>query len=162
MPLEETLAAFTALTDTGKIRHWGVSNFDVADMDELASLPGGDGVASNQVLYNLARRGIEFDLLPWCGVRGIPVTAYSPIEQGRLLGHPELRRIASHNNATPAQVALAWALRNERVVAIPKAGTPAHAEQNRAALDLLLSPDDIAALDRSFPPPTAPRALEMI
>jgi diketogulonate reductase-like aldo/keto reductase len=105
----------------GKIRHWGVSNFDVADMEELSSLTGGDDVATDQVLYNLTRRGIEWDLLPWCKERQVPVMAYSPVEQGRLLGHPDLHRVADRHRATAAQIALAWVLRTEGVIAIPRA-----------------------------------------
>lgn len=161
-PLAETLDALLTLQRDGKIRDWGVSNFDVDDMEELFSLPGGDGVATNQVLYNLTRRGIEFDLLPWCRERGIPVMAYSPIEQGRLVGHRALRDIAARHDATTAQVALAWTLREKGVVAIPKAGSAAHVEENRAALDLRLSQQDLAELDRAFPPPEGPVPLEMI
>jgi diketogulonate reductase-like aldo/keto reductase len=161
-PLAETLDAFAALVRAGKIRHWGVSNFDLADMEELARLPGGSAAATNQVLYNLSRRGIEYDLLPWCGARGLPVTAYSPIEQGRILDHPALQGVAARHGATPAQVALAWLLRQGGLIAIPKAGTPAHVRENRAALDLRLTPPDLAALDRAFPPPTRPRPLEML
>jgi diketogulonate reductase-like aldo/keto reductase len=162
VPLAETLEAFVALTRTGKIRHWGVSNFDVADMEELERTPGGGAVATDQVLYNLTRRGIEYDLLPWCRKRGIPVMAYSPVEQGRLLNHPQLQDIAERHRATPAQVALAWVVRQDGLVAIPKAGTPAHVRENRAALDILLTDEDLAALDRVFPPPTGPQPLEMI
>jgi diketogulonate reductase-like aldo/keto reductase len=162
IPLEETLDAFAALVRTGKIRHWGVSNFDVSDMEELVDLPGGTAVATDQVLYNLTRRGIEYDLLPWCRERGLPIMAYSPIEQGRLLGHRELQNVAARHGATPAQVALAWVLRQDGVSAIPRAGTPAHVRENRAALDLRLTEQDLAALDRSFPPPTEPRPLEML
>jgi diketogulonate reductase-like aldo/keto reductase len=162
VPLAETLEAFVALTRTGKIRHWGVSNFDVADMEELEGTPGGGAVATDQVLYNLTRRGIEYDLLPWCRKRGIPIMAYSPVEQGRLLNHPQLQDIADRHRATPAQVALAWVVRQDGLVAIPKAGTPAHVRENRAALDILLTDEDLAALDRVFPPPTGPQPLEMI
>lgn len=162
VPLEETLDAFLALQDAGKIRYWGVSNFDVTDMAELALLPFGHAVATDQVLYNLTRRGIEFDLLPWCTDRDMPLMAYSPIEQGRLLAYPELKNIAARHQATPAQIALAWVLHSGRVIAIPKAATTAHVRQNHAALDLELSPEDLAELDRAFPPPNAPRALEMI
>jgi diketogulonate reductase-like aldo/keto reductase len=162
VPLEETLAAFQSLVTSGKIRYWGVSNFDVMDMVELVGLPGGGAVATDQVLYNLTGRGIEYDLLPWCQGRHIPVMAYSPIERGRLVGHPALQAVAARHGATPAQVALAWVLRQEGVNAIPKAGTPAHARENRAALDLRLSAPDLAALDRAFPPPTGPRPLEVL
>jgi diketogulonate reductase-like aldo/keto reductase len=162
-PLEETVEAFHELVRAGKIRYWGVSNLDVADLQELLGVPpDGPPVQTDQVLYNLTRRGIELDLLPWCRAQGIPVMAYSPIEQGRLLQNPALRRIASRHGATPAQVALAWVLRLDGVSAIPKAGTPAHVEENRAAVDLRLDAEDLAALDRAFPRPTEPRPLEMI
>jgi diketogulonate reductase-like aldo/keto reductase len=161
-PLEETLAGFAELLRTGKIRYWGVSNFDLDDMAELASLAGGADVAANQVLYNLTRRGIEFDLLPQCARAGIPLMAYSPVEQGRLLPHPVLKAIARRHNATPAQVALAWVLRNEGMIAIPKASSVEHVEQNRHALDIVLAPADLAGLDRAFAPPKARKPLEMI
>jgi diketogulonate reductase-like aldo/keto reductase len=162
VPLAETLAAFAALKNAGKIRNWGVSNFDLSDMRELLSLPGGPEVATNQVLYNLTRRGIEWDLLPWCEQHAIPVMAYSPIEQGRLLDDPTLKAIASRHGATPAQVALAWVLRRDRVIAIPRAGTPDHVRENHEALYLTLSQQDIDMLDRVFPPPAGPGPLEMI
>lgn len=162
VPLEETLEAFDALLRAGKIRHWGVSNFDTPDMEELCALPGGNAVAVNQVLYNLMRRGIEFDLIPWCRQRTLPVMAYSPLEQGRLLGNPELLRLAAEYSATPAQIALRWVLRNESTIALPKAGTPDHARQLRNALDIPLSPQDMAALDRAFPPPKRKIPLEVI
>jgi diketogulonate reductase-like aldo/keto reductase len=161
-PLAETLEAFATLQRDGKIAHWGVSNFDVNDMEELVEVAGGEAVETNQVLYNLTRRGIEFDLLPWSQQRGIPVMAYSPIEQGRLLGNPTLKRIAIAHAATPAQVALRWALRERHVIAIPKAGTIAHVQENRRALDLTLTAEDFAALDRAFPPPKGPQPLEML
>jgi diketogulonate reductase-like aldo/keto reductase len=162
VPLAETLEAFEQLVRAGKIRHWGVSNLDLEDMVELVGLRGGPAVATDQVLYNLMRRGIEYDLLPWCDQHKLPLMAYSPLEQTRLLGGGELRRIAERYSVTPAQVALAWVLRNDRIIAIPKAGTPAHVAQNRSALDITLSKEDCAALDRAFPPPTAKRPLEMI
>jgi diketogulonate reductase-like aldo/keto reductase len=161
-PLEETLDAFTTLVDEGKIRHWGVSNFDPADMEELVALPGGEDVATNQVLYNLSRRGIEWDLVPWSRGRGLPIMAYSPIEQGRLLGHSALEAVAGRYDATPAQVALAWVLRHDHVATVPKAGTPAHVRENHAALELELTEEDLDELDRSFPPPTGPQPLEML
>ena len=161
-PLAETLSAFEELVRTGKIRHWGVSNFDLADMKELVRLRGGSSAATNQVLYNLTRRGIEHDLLPWCQEHGVPVMAYSPIEQGRVLGHRALQEVAKRRAATPAQVGLAWVLRQDRVIAIPKAGTAVHVRENRGALDVELTAEDIEALDRAFPPPTGPRALEML
>ena len=161
-PLAGTLKAFAALARDGKIRHWGVSNFDISDMEELWGLPGGRDCASNQVLYNLRRRGIEHDVLPWCQKKTIPIMAYSPVEQGRLLDHRALAAVAKTHDATPAQVALAWAMREEGVIAIPKAGTIAHVKENRAALDLSLTKDDLAALDRAFPPPKGARPLEML
>ena len=161
-PLEDTLDAFTTLVDEGKIRHWGVSNFDPADMEELVGLPGSEDVGTNQVLYNLSRRGIEWDLLPWCRERGLPVMAYSPIEQGRLLDDSVLRAIAGRHDATPAQVAVAWVLRHDHVITVPKAGTPAHVLENHAALELELTEGDLDELDRAFPPPTGPQPLEML
>jgi diketogulonate reductase-like aldo/keto reductase len=162
VPLPQTLAGFAELQRTGRIRHWGVSNFAIQDMAELVRLPGGDAVQTDQVLYNLARRGIEWDLLPWCLEAGVPVMAYSPIEQGRLLQHPVVADVAARHEATPAQVALAWVLAHESVIAIPRAGTPEHVRENRGALDLRLTAVDIADLDDAFPPPTGPRPLEMV
>lgn len=161
-PLAETLDGFAALADAGKIRRWGVSNLDVLDMEELVRLPGGPAVQTDQVLYNLTRRGVEFDLLPWCRERRLPIMAYSPIEQGRLLDHAELRDVAARHDASTAQVALAWLLRRDGVIAIPKASTPRHVRDNRAALDLDLTDEDLTALDRAFPPPTAKRSLEIL
>jgi diketogulonate reductase-like aldo/keto reductase len=162
VPLEETLEAFAALVAAGKIRHFGVSNFDTADMEELWNTPGGRSTATNQVLYNLSRRGIEFDLIPWCQKRSMPIMAYSPIEQGRILRHPELQAIAARHNATAAQVALAWVIRQDGIIAIPKAGTATHVKENRAAANLKLAPEDFALLDRVFPPPNSPQPLEML
>jgi diketogulonate reductase-like aldo/keto reductase len=162
VPLAETLEAFAALRRAGKIRHYGVSNFGIADMVELMSLPGGSDTAANQVLYNLSRRGIEWDLLPWCREHRMPVMAYSPIEQGRLLGKRALSELARRRGVTPAQVALAWLLAREPVIAIPKAGQPAHVRENRAALDLVLAPEELAELDRAFPPPDHAKPLEML
>ncbi len=162
VPLDDTVEAFEELVEAEKILHWGVSNFDIADVGELWKTPGGKAVASNQVLYNLSRRGIEFDLMPWGRQHGIPTMAYSPIEQGRLLGHPVLREIASQHSATPAQVALAWAMRHDDVIVIPKASTLAHVEEDLKALDVLLTHDDFVALDRAFPPPRKPEPLDML
>jgi len=162
VPLEETVDAFTTLVQTGKIRHWGVSNFDTEDMQEIASIAAGMDVATNQVLYNSSRRGIEWDLLPWCLERHIPLMAYSPIEQGRLLHHPTLQTVAARHNATAAQIALAWVLQQEQVIAIPKAGKLAHVQENHAALDIHLTPDDLVEFDRAFPPPTRKQPLEML
>lgn len=162
VPLAETVEAFEALRAAGKIRQWGVSNLDLADMQELMDVPHGNAVQTNQVLYNLTRRGIEFDLQPWCRERHIPLMAYSPIEQGRLLGHPALTTIAAAHGVSPAQVALAWLLRQEDVIVIPKSSRPAHIDDNLAALDLTLSADDLAALDRAFPPPRRATPLDML
>jgi len=161
VPLEETLEGFTALMRAGKIRRWGVSNFDVDDMEELLALAGGDGVATNQVMYNLKRRGIEYALLPWSRKRHIPIMAYSPLDQGgSLLRSQELRLVADRHGATPAQMALAWTIRQEGVFAIPKAGREAHVRENHAALNLKLSAQDLAELDRAFPPPAKKKPLE--
>jgi diketogulonate reductase-like aldo/keto reductase len=162
VPLKDTLAGFESLISAGKIRQWGVSNFDVADMLELAGLANGGAVATDQVLYNLTRRGVEFDLLPECSEQAIPLMAYSPIEQGGVLGNPALKRIAARHHATPAQVALAWVLRREGVIAIPKAGSLEHVRENRAALAVHLDERDLAELDVAFPPPSAPMPLEII
>jgi diketogulonate reductase-like aldo/keto reductase len=161
-PLRETVDAFTQLVAAARIRQWGVSNFDLDDMRELVATPGGTEVACNQVLYNLSRRGIEFDLLPWCRARGIPIMAYSPIEQARLLGHEVVIRVAARHDATPAQLCLAWVVRQEGVIAIPKAGTPEHVREDRDALALKLTPDDLQELDEAFPPPRGPQPLETI
>jgi diketogulonate reductase-like aldo/keto reductase len=162
VPLEETFEAFDTLVGAGKIRHWGVSNFDVADMQELVNIPGGDEVAVDQVLYNLAHRGIEYDLLPWCRDGGVPIMAYSPIEQGRVLREPALHAIAArHPGATAAQLALAWVLRQDGVCAIPQSGRPDHVRENRGALDVRLTPEDLADLDLAFPPPTRKQPLAM-
>jgi len=162
VPLAETLEAFQTLRRAGKIRHYGVSNFGIADMAELWSLPGGADTAANQVLYNLTRRGIEWDLLPWCRERRLPVMAYSPIEQGRILRKRALGELARRRGVAPAQMALAWLLTREPVIVIPKAGRPEHVRENRAALDLVLAPDELAELDRAFPPPDRARPLEML
>ncbi len=161
-PLEETLDGLATLVDQGKIRHWGVSNFDRDDMDELVSLSGGEAVATDQVLYNLTRRGIELDLVPWCQERELPVMAYAPIEQGRLLDHPALEEVADRHDATASQVALAWVLRQEGFFTIPKAGQPGHVRENRGALDVQLGDDDLAELDQAFPAPSEPQPLEIL
>jgi diketogulonate reductase-like aldo/keto reductase len=164
IPLAETLEAFDTLKRDGKIRHWGVSNFDVDDMEELVALKAlsGSSVATNQVLYNLTRRGVEHDLLPWCRARGISVMAYSPLEQGRLLTNKTLNALADRLNATSAQIALAWILRQPGVLAIPKAGHPDRVRENRRAVDVHLAADDLAALDRTFRPPTRKTPLEIL
>lgn len=162
VPLAETLEGFAALQRAGMVRHWGVSNLDTDDMEELVGLPNGETVATDQVLYNLARRGIEYDLMPWCRSRAIPIMAYSPIEQGRLLALRALRDVAVRHGAKPAQVALAWVIRHDGVVAIPRAGTPEHVRENRAAADLRLTKEDLAELDAAFPPPRAKRPLDVL
>ena len=162
IPLEHTLKGFESLLAAGKVRYWGVSNFDVDDLEELASLPDGRACATNQVLYNLTRRGIEWDLLPWCKQQRMPVMAYSPIEQARLLSNATLARIAERHEATPAQVALAWVLQMEGTIAIPRTGRAAHVDENRAALDIRLTGQDRVELDRAFPPPRKKQSLEMI
>ncbi|HET7680665.1 MAG TPA: aldo/keto reductase [Xanthobacteraceae bacterium] len=161
-PLSETVDAFETLVKAGKIRSWGVSNFDVEDMQELMALPGGKACAINQVLFNLSRRGIEQGLIPWSRKHNIPIMAYSPVEQGRLLGEPALRKVAERLNATPAQVALAWVLAHPDICAIPKAGRVEHVRENHAALSLRLTKEDMAALDAAFPPPGRPMPLEML
>jgi diketogulonate reductase-like aldo/keto reductase len=162
VPLEATLAGFSSLIRAGKICYWGVSNFDLSDMQELVALPGGNEVAINQVLYNLTRRGIEWDLLPWCRSRRIQIMAYSPIEQGRMLKQPELKKVTTRLGATPAQVALAWVIRQDGVIAIPKMGTPEHVRENRAALEFRLSDPDLGLLNRAFPPPSGKVPLETL
>lgn len=161
-PLAETLEAFTALHAAGKIIDWGVSNFDMSDMQELAKLSPNEKPTTNQVLYNLTRRGIEFDLVPWCRKRGVPIMAYSPIEQGRMLSHPALQSVAQRRDTTPAQVALAWLMQQDGIIVIPKAGNRAHVEEDIAALDLKLDAGDLASLDRAFPPPTKAKPLEIL
>ena len=161
-PLEETVEAFETLKAQGKIVDWGVSNFDTDDMEELFALPDGRNCAANQVLYNLSRRGPDYDLLPWCQQHGIPVMAYSPIEQGKLLKNHELIRIAKAYQATPAQLALAFILERDGVIAIPKSAKPERVEENRGATDLDISDEDWAALDAAFPPPQKKVSLEML
>jgi diketogulonate reductase-like aldo/keto reductase len=161
-PLVETLEAFEKLREQGKIRHYGVSNFDRTDLDEIGRLSGGAAIETDQVLYNLKRRGIEYDLLPSCRERRLPVMAYSPVEQGRLLDNKVLAEIGEQHRATAAQIALAWVLRQDLVCAIPKASNPAHVRENRAALDIELTEQDLSRLDREFPPPNRPVPLEMI
>jgi diketogulonate reductase-like aldo/keto reductase len=162
VPLEKTIAGFEALVQNGSIRQWGVSNFDVADLEELVALPGGSAVGVNQVLYNLTRRGVEYDLFPWCAEQALPVMAYSPVEQGRLLQHPVLVDVAARHDVTPGQIALAWVLRNDGIIAIPKAGTPDHVYENRAAVAVRLTEDDLRALDIAFPPPRRKQPLAVL
>jgi diketogulonate reductase-like aldo/keto reductase len=158
----ETLESFEALRKAGKIRHYGVSNLDLDDMKEWTSLSGGDAVATNQLLYNLTRRGIEWDLLPWLRAKRIPVMAYSPIEQARLARNPKLKDFAKRHNMTPAQAALAWLLAKDDVIAIPKTGHRERVRENFGALEHQLSAEHLAELDRLFPPPKAAVPLEML
>jgi diketogulonate reductase-like aldo/keto reductase len=162
VPLAETLAGFARLQRDGKIRHHGVSNFDLNDMKEWVGLAGGESVAANQILYNLSRRGPEWELIPWCRERGIAIMAYSPLEQGRMLDNRILRDVAARHGATAAQVALAWLLRQDGMIVIPKATRLEHVRENRAAADLRLGEEDLAALDRAFPPPTSRTQLGML
>lgn len=160
--LHETVSGMEELRSAGKIRHWGVSNLDMTEMDNLMRIEHGSGCATDQLLYNLARRGIEYDLLPWCRDRRMPVMAYSPLDEGRLLKNPAIGKVASVRGVTPAQVALAWSLRRDGVIAIPKAANECHVRENAASLELTLTADDLALLDDAFPPPTRPEPLDMI
>jgi diketogulonate reductase-like aldo/keto reductase len=162
VPLAQTLAGLAALQQDGKIRHYGVSNLDLADMQELWALPGGEGVQTNQLLYNLSRRGIEWDLLPWMRERRMPVMAYSPVEQARLLRHRGLAAFAKRHGMTAAQAALAWLLGQGDVIAIPKTGDPGRLRENAAAAALELDSAQMAELAALFPAPAGPSALEMI
>jgi diketogulonate reductase-like aldo/keto reductase len=161
IPLAETVEGMEALKAAGKIGAWGVSNLDRADMDELAHA-GGAGCAADQILYNVSRRGSEFDLLPALAERGVVAMAYSPIEQGRLSAAGALKAVADRHGATPYQAALAWTLRLAHVIAIPKAATVAHVHENRAAADLVLTADDLAEMDAAFPPPDRKVRLAML
>src|SRR5215831_3306952 len=168
-PLEETVETFEKLRAAGKIKRWGVSNFDVDDMEELLSLEHGRKCAANQVLYNLENREIEFDLLPFLEsnikpqTSHIPVMAYSPVgHSGALLGNPTLKKIAQSHDATPGQIALVWALRQPNVIAIPKASTEVHVRDNAASLKIKLTKEDLADLDREFPPPKSKKALPVL
>ncbi|MCM5555551.1 aldo/keto reductase [Pleomorphomonas sp. NRK KF1] len=161
-PLAETVAAFEGLKSAGKIRHWGVSNLDADDMEELLAVPGGEAVAANQVLYNLSRRGIEWDLLPAMQRRGVPVMAYSPVEQARLLNNRQLLALAADHGVSGAQLALAFVLDRDGVIAIPKSGRAAHVEDNAGALDVVMTDELRGALDGLFPPPRRATSLEMI
>lgn len=161
VPLAETVQAFEALQRDGKIRHWGVSNFDLRKMKSLHALAGGTAVQANQVLYHLGERGIEWELAPWQRERGVPVMAYSPTDQGRLLRDPGLASFALRTGRTAAQVALAWLLAREAIV-IPKTGHAARVEENAAALDKPLTAEELHELDALFPPPDGPGALAML
>ncbi|MCC6212312.1 MAG: aldo/keto reductase [Burkholderiales bacterium] len=162
IPFAETMDAFEALRNAGKIRHYGVSNLDLGDMRALWKLPAGRAVAANQLLYNLTRRGIEVDLLPWLRERGVPVMAYSPIEQGRLPGEKKFAEFARRHGRTPAQVALAWLLAKDGVIVIPKTGRRERLQENLGALEKPLDAAQLAELDRLYPPPAGPRPLDML
>ena len=162
VPLEETVAGFEELRRSGKIRHWGVSNFDIEDMEELLQVPGGENCATNQVLYNVSRRGPEFELIPWMAARGMPLMAYSPIEQGRLPRSGALQAIGQKHGAGAFQIALAWLFQKPGVIAIPKASSADHVRSNHHALQIQLSPEDLQAIDAEFPPPRRKRPLEML
>lgn len=161
-PLAETVAGFEQLQREGKIRYWGVSNFAQEDMEELKGVPGGHQAVANQVLYNLGSRGIEWDLGPWCKRHRIPIMAYSPVDQGRLLAQPGLRRLAKELGLSPAQVALAWVIQHDQVVAIPKTAIRAHLIENLAVMDLDLDPEVMRELDLLFPPPEGAEPLAML
>lgn len=161
-PLSETVAAFEELKAAGKILDWGVSNFDIGDMRDLSKVTAAKNCATNQVLYNLSRRGIEFDLMPFCRERKMPIMAYSPIEQGRILTHAGLREVAKRHGVSTAQVALAWLIRQDGVITIPKATTIKHVDDNLGALDLRPTADDLATLDKHFPPPDEAEPLDML
>jgi diketogulonate reductase-like aldo/keto reductase len=162
VPIEETLDAFAELQQSGKIRAFGVSNFDTSDMQEAAARLHGDAIATNQILYNLSRRSPEHDLLPWCRAHRVPVMAYSPVEQGRLLGNRSLAQIAKTRGATPSQIALAWLLEQDQILAIPKSSDPQHVEENRVSAELKLSPEELSLLEQAFPRPKQRKALEML
>ncbi len=161
-PLEEIVAGLEELVDEGMIVRWGVSNLDVRTMSRLEQIEAGEHCATNQVLYHLGSRGIEYDLLPWAGERSMPLMAYSPLGRGDLLSHPALQAVADRHDATPAQIALAAVIRQPGLIAIPKASTIAHVESNAAALEIELDAEDIASLDRAFPPPTSAQPLDII
>jgi diketogulonate reductase-like aldo/keto reductase len=163
-PLAETVAAFEALKTQGKIRYWGVSNFDTADMTELQRVPNGANCAANQVLYHPDSRGIEFDLLPWCAKQGVPVMAYSPLGHNvrRLLGSSALQAVAKRHGATAAQVAIAWGMRDGNVISIPKAAETEHVRENAANPDIRLTDEDLAAIDAAHPPPRRKTSLDLL
>jgi diketogulonate reductase-like aldo/keto reductase len=161
-PIEDTLEAFVRLREQGKIRHYGLSNFDAPAMEAASRAPGGEEIAVDQVLYNLERRAIEWDLMPWCAKRGVVLMAYSPLEQGRLRHKGALETVARRHEATTMQVALAWTLRLPEVVTIPKATRPQHVRDDVAALTLTLDREDLQLLDAAFPPPAGAAPLETL
>lgn len=162
VPIGESIEALVALQAAGKVRHFGVSNLDRADMEAVWSAPGGHAVATNQLLYNLSRRGIEWDLLPWLRTHRIPVMAYSPIEQAKLIRNRKLIEFSRRHDMTPAQAALAWLLKDDDVIVIPKSRRRERLKENLGALDLRLSAEARQELDRAFPPPSSHSALEML
>ncbi len=163
VPLADTLAGFEQLQREGLIRRWGVSNFDVAGMRDWFDLTGGSTCATDQVLYHLGSRGIEYDLLPWCRERALPVMAYCPLGQGRgALQEVRLQRLASEAGMSPAQLMLAWVMRDQDVIAIPKAGTLAHVTDNAGAAGLTLDDDTLSALNAAFPSPTRKHPLDIV
>jgi diketogulonate reductase-like aldo/keto reductase len=162
VPLAETVEAFEELVQTGLIGCWGVSNFDAPDMEELVAVPGGVRVQTDQVLYNLARRGPEYDLIPWCREAGMPLMAYSPVDHGRLIEHSAVQDMATTKGVTPAQLAIAWVLRLPDVFAVAKASNRAHVFENRAALEIGFTEAELALLDRIFPPPFSKVPLEVL
>ena len=162
VPIAETLEALIALQSAGKIRHYGVSNLNFSEMQEWWKTTGGEATAANQLLYNLSRRGIEWDLLPWLRERRVPVMAYSPLEQARLFKNAKFVALAKASGITPAQLALAWLLAKEDVIVIPKCSSTVRVEENAAARDIQLTAAQLAALDNIFPPPKGPRALELL
>ena len=161
VPLSETLYGLQHLKQAGKILDYGVSNFDTDDMTEAESLPGGKEIVTNQVLYNLMNRGIEWDLLPWCKERSIPIMAYSPIEQRAFVNDSKLNNIAAKHNATSTQIALSWLLHQDNIISIPKATNPNHVQENRAALDIKLTEEDLQQLERAYKPPSRKMSLAM-
>jgi len=161
-PLAETLEAFERLREAGKIRSYGLSNFDLSEMEEAERMPAGNRIVADQVLYNLGRRGIERRLLGWCRERGIVVMAYSPFEQKRLSHRRALRTVAARHGATPYQIALAWTIRHDSVVAIAKASDPQHVRENAAAARIVLHPEDLEELDRAYPVPKGDVPLETL
>ncbi len=162
VPLQETVDAFERLKSEGKIRQWGVSNFDTSDMEELSDVRKGGSCVTNQVLYHLGERGIEWDLLPACEGSGIPIMAYSPLGQGRILDDQVLAHVGNKHGVTSAAVAIAWVMRNPNIIAIPKTSDATRVEQNFQAADLVLDPDDLALLDGAFPPPAGPSSLAIL
>lgn len=162
VPLAETVEAFERLKAAGKIRHWGVSNLDLAEMRALADVPDSRACAANQVLYHLGERGIEFDLMPHCATDGIAIMAYSPLGQGALLDNPALAKVAGRHGVTPAAIAIAWTLRHANVISIPKTASLERLRENAKAADVQLSAQDLADLDAAFPPPRRAARLAML